>query len=62
MTLTYKTKFELVQRLRQRMDWLINFCDCAGDQPTMEDAKEETHFTSCEYRKRIEKQEDREVR
>lgn len=60
--LTYKTKFELTQRLRRLCDLFYAFCNCGGPIPTMHDSKTAEHHKDCEYRKRIEKQEGREVR
>lgn len=53
---TYTEKRDLVQTYRRNMDWLINLCDCAGEQPVMDDTKAETHREDCPYRKRIETQ------
>ncbi len=51
---SYSEKRDLVQRFRQISDWFLSFCDCAGAQPSMDDAKADQHSVDCPYRQRIE--------
>lgn len=52
--LTYRTKFEMVQRLRRLLQLFEAFCNCGGPMPTMETSKVEEHTKDCAYRLRIE--------
>ena len=57
MTITsLRQKRDLVQALRQKSDWFLNFCNCAGQQPSIENDNSDTHVEGCEYRKRVERE------